>query len=399
VEKMQRFSRLAVLTVLAGAAFVWGASPRAHAGSAPAPAYSFASGDVLDITVQPQQGYDRAVTVQPDGKIAFPVVGEVIAAGLTITQLTERLQQGLCAELKHPRVTVSLREMNRGLLRRVSVLGAVKTPGVYELKEQSTVAELLATAGGPTPVADLRRVTITRADGSKKVIANLAASRSTGELNDNVAVEAGDLIVVPEGAPPAVMVLGEVAKPGSYEFQGEARLLDAISMASGPTPMADLQHVLLTHAGGAGTQSLNVQPLLVGDPKADPGINVRLQPGDTVVLTVTEQRVYVLGRVAKPDTYALKPNDRVLDLLAKAGGTAVDADISRAVLVRRDEKGKPVARPVDLKKVMEKGRMASNEVLLPGDLLFVPDRRARQSRMEIANLLWPISSLLSVVKH
>ena len=58
-------------------------------------------------------------------EIVFPVVGEVAAAGLTVQQLTERLQEGLQAELKRPRVTVSLKEINKGLLRRVSVFGAV----------------------------------------------------------------------------------------------------------------------------------------------------------------------------------------------------------------------------------------------------------------------------------
>jgi polysaccharide export outer membrane protein len=396
--KITPIARRVVLTALVSAAALWGAGLRAHAAPVPSAAYAFAPGDVLEITVQPQPGYDRTVTVQPDGKIAFPVVGELTAAGMTIPQLTERLQQGLQAELKHPRVTVSLREMNRGSLRRVSVLGAVRNPGVFELKEQSTVAELLASAGGPTPVADLRRVTITRPDGGKTIIANLASTR-TGELSQNVAVEPGDLIVVPEGVPPTVLVLGEVVKPGSYELQGEARLLDAISLAGGPTPKAELRRVTLTRLGGAAAQTLDLQPLLAGEPGAGPDLNMRLQPGDTVVITESDQRVYVLGRVARPDAYALKPNDRVLDALAKAGGAGADGDISRAVLVRRDEKGQSVAQPVDLKKIVAKGSMAGNDLLRPGDVLFVPDKKTRRSPAEIGSLLWPISGLLSFLRN
>jgi polysaccharide export outer membrane protein len=396
VKMTPLFSRLSIWTVLAGAAFLWGASSPARAAAVSSTAYAFAPGDVIEITVQPQPGYDRTVTVQPDGKITFPLVGELTVAGMTVPQLMECLQQGLQAELKHPRVTVSLREMNRGLLRRASVLGAVRNPGVFELKEQSTVAELLATAGGPTPLADLRRVTITRPDGSKRIVVNLAAAQRTGELAENVAVDPGDLIVVPEGAPPTVLVLGEVARPGSYELQGEARLLDAISLAGGPTPKADLRRVTLTHTGAAGPETLDLQPLLAGQPKADRDLNVRLRPGDTVVLTETDQRVYVLGRVARPDTYPIKPDDRVLDALAKAGGAAFDGDISRAVLVRRDAAGQPIAKPIDLRKMMARGRMAENEPLHPGDVLFVPDRKARNSPMEIANLVWPITGLINL---
>ena len=123
---------LAVAPDRGGAA--WGAGDMAPGVSAPTAqpqqsAYLFVPGDVLDITVQPRPEYDRTVTVQPDGKIVFPVVGEIQAAGLNVQQLKERLEQGLLAELKRPRVTVSLKEISKGLLRRVSVLGAVRKIG------------------------------------------------------------------------------------------------------------------------------------------------------------------------------------------------------------------------------------------------------------------------------
>src|SRR5438094_44186 len=104
--------------------------------SAPPATYCFVPGDVIDIMVPNHMGYDRTLTIQPDGRIQFPSVGEVAAAGLTPAQLAERLQKALNADLVDPQVTVSLKEINKGLLRRVSVLGAVKNPGVFELKEQ-----------------------------------------------------------------------------------------------------------------------------------------------------------------------------------------------------------------------------------------------------------------------
>jgi polysaccharide biosynthesis/export protein len=373
-------------------------APRTAHASEASPAYVFVPGDVLEITVQPQQGYDRTVTIQPDGKIVFPVVGEVVAAGLTVQQLTAALQQGLQAELKRPRVTVSLKEINKGLLRRVSVFGAVKSPGVFELKEQCTVTEMLATAGGPTPVADLRRVTITRADGIKRLVVDLARATRTGEVAENVALEPGDLIILPEGAPQTVLVLGEVAKPGSYDLQGEMRLMDALSMAGGPTTKADLQRVTLTRAGQQKEEVFNLQELLTKGQQASLAANVVLQPGDTVVLPESERKYYVLGEVSKADAYPLKEADRLLDAITAAGGSTHEADLGKVMLIRRDEKGQPVARKIDVKRMMSKGEMGLNEALQQGDVLFIPSKNPKRSVTDFLGLIYPLSGLLNILR-
>ena len=91
--------------------------------------YRFGPGDVIEITLAPQQELDRIVTVQPDGKISFPFVGPFPAAGLTIAELAEKLRRQLNRDLVSPHVTVSLKEINNHAVPRVSVLGAGKKPG------------------------------------------------------------------------------------------------------------------------------------------------------------------------------------------------------------------------------------------------------------------------------
>src|SRR5436309_1025678 len=112
--------------ILLGVAALLCASP---GWTAEADEYHFAPGDVIEVTVAPQHAFDRTVTVQPDGKISFPVVGPLRVGGLTVAQLAEALQTGLDRDLVHPHVTVSLRELNRQAAPRVSVLGAVKNEG------------------------------------------------------------------------------------------------------------------------------------------------------------------------------------------------------------------------------------------------------------------------------
>jgi protein involved in polysaccharide export with SLBB domain len=382
------------------------ASPHAGAsGDAADPAtpvqkqgYILVAGDVVEITVSSHTGYDRTLTIPPDGKIQFPSLGQMTAAGLTTEQLTTRIREGLNKDLVDPEVTISLKEINKGLLRRVSVLGAVKTPGVYELKERASLSEMLAAAGGPTKIADLRRVTITRAGSGERLAIDLTGAARTGTDSNSLPLEAGDLILVPEGAPPTVTVLGEVLKPGSFDFNGEMRLLDALSLAGGPTPAADIQQVALTHAGETERQSLNIQSLLVQGRSADPQTNIQLKPGDTIVLSASEQKFYVLGEVNKAQAFPLKPNARLLDAVTTAGGTTKEADLSKMMLIRKDENGQAIGQQIDFKQMMKKGQMAKNEALQAGDVIFVPSKKQKKSITEALGFLYPLSGLLNVLR-
>jgi polysaccharide biosynthesis/export protein len=373
------------------------AAPEPSSGYQP-PEYRFVPGDVIDFTVSPQRSFDRTVTVQPDGNISYPIVGLLQARGLTAEQLAEKVRKGLAGELVDPLVTVSLKQIAPPSGGRVSLLGAVHSPGGFEVKGETTVADLLASAGGPLQRSDLRHVTITRSDGSVQV-ADLSQTEKTGRVQREMTVQAGDIIVVPAGAPLAVLVLGEVQKPGSYQIQPDSRLLDVIALSGGTTAKADLRRLKLTRTGQTGTQIVDLQPLLLRGDTSNAELNVLMQPGDTVFVEETDQLVYVFGRVGKPDLYAISPRDRVLDVLLRAGGVASDADLTKAVLVRRDEKNQPVTRPLDLRKIMAKGDLTANVLIHPGDLIFVPDRKKHASPLDSLNLILPVTSLFTLLRR
>jgi protein involved in polysaccharide export with SLBB domain len=224
---------------------------------------------------------------------------------------------------------------------------------------------------------------------------DLAQTEKTGQVGQNLVLQPGDIIVVPEGELQTVLMLGEVTKPGSYEISGEARLLDVLTQAGGLTPRADLRRVTLARAGAGGARTIDLQPLLVRGDRTDPDLNVLLQPGDTVFIAETQQQVYVLGSVDRPGIYALKPGVRVLDMLVAAGGAGAGA--SKAVLVRREANGQPVRKPLDLKKIMSNGDMAENEPLRPGDVLYVPDKKSPQSGGALG-LIWPLTGLINLFR-
>jgi polysaccharide export outer membrane protein len=350
-------------------------APRASAAPPTTADYRFAAGDVIEVTVSPQHNFDRVVTVQPDGKVSYPIVGQVEAAGLTVQQLVAKIQEGLNRDLVDPVVTISLKEAGRGEVKRVSLLGAVHTAGTYEIRDGTTLTEVLAAAGGAGVDADLRRVTISRTDGSTTTV-DLSQTEKTGQVDRRVILQAGDIIIVPQGPRPTVLVLGEVNKPGSQELQRDARLLDVIAAAGGLTEKADLHRVTLTRAGANAPQPLDLQPLLAKGDTSQSDLNVLMQPGDALFIPASAQQIYVLGAVIKPGQYPIKPNDRVLDALVTAGGAGPAA--RKAALVRYDSQGKPVRRDLDLKKIMAHGDLAENELLRAGDVLYVSDNHANR---------------------
>lgn len=384
------------LLTLLGLVLVARGAPAAPASGSALPAqYRFGPGDVIDVTVLPQHSFDRTVTVQPDGKISFAIVGQIQAAGLTVDQLVQKLHDGLNQELVDPSVTISLRETSKQELGRVSLLGAVRSPGGLEIKEGTTLAAALASSGGPGPTADLHRVTITHAGGSEQTV-DMAQTDRTGRVGPNPVLQAGDIIVVPEGAPPTVLVLGDVARPGSYPLPQEARLLDAISQAGGAAEKADLRRVTVARPGVSGSRVLDLQPLLAKGDTTHPELNVLLHPGDTIFVPESQQQIYILGDVSKPGLYPIQPNDRVLDLLVAAGGAG--AGVSRAILVRRGANGQSQPRPLDLKKLLAKGDQSENARLQSGDVLYVPDKKNHSNASDALGLLWPLTSLLSFLR-
>jgi polysaccharide export outer membrane protein len=152
--------------------------------------------DVLDITVWKNcPDLCRTVPVRPDGKLSLPLVNDVQAAGLTPMDLRQHLTNQLAEYLPSPEVSVIVREVHNF---KVSVVGAVKMPGEYEMKSQATVLELLARAQGLTEFSNRDKIVVLRQNGAKTERIKFNYRKvAEGNDQDNFYVRPGDIIVVP----------------------------------------------------------------------------------------------------------------------------------------------------------------------------------------------------------
>jgi polysaccharide biosynthesis/export protein len=288
----------------------------APAANSAAQDYRIGPEDLLEISVFEAPELNRAVRVSATGEISLPLLGAVQAAGQTAKALELSLQELLRnSYMKDPHVSAFMREMQS---HPVSVFGAVKKPGVFQINEPKSLIEMLSMAEG-------------------------------------LAEDAGDTVIVMRGA----------NSPGAKE-----PALDVSSPKGKPTGPANSDSHAQSDQDSATTVEYSLKNLLEsGDPRYD----VLVYPGDIVKIT-RAGIVYVEGDVKKPGGFMLKTNENisVLQAVALAEGLTRTAAGNHARIIRKDEAtGAREEIPINLTKVLAGG--LTDALLRPNDIVFVPN--------------------------
>jgi polysaccharide biosynthesis/export protein len=292
----------------------------------PAEEYRIGPEDLLEIGVFEAPEMNRSLRISAGGEISLPLLGAVQAAGLTPRELEFVLQELLRRSvMKDPHVSVFVREMQS---HAVSVFGAVRKPGVFQIRGAKTLVEVLAMAEGLSEDA-----------GDTVLVMRGAGFRGTGQTN----------------------LAGPVASPVALPTGEE--LGPAAATAAAPAEPA-----------GDGTIEIELKRLL---DSGDEGSNVPVYPGDLVKVT-RAGIVYVVGEVRKPGGFVLKSNENisVLQALALAEGLTRTSQRSRTRIIHIEEDtGQRRERIVDLARIL--AGKAEDPILRPKDIVFVPNSAAR----------------------
>ena len=217
--------------------------PAAPATTAPDPNpdpstgdYEVGSGDVLEIAVFGNDDLSRVPTVQTNGAITFPLLGEVQVAGLTVGEIRRKLTNLLAKDyLVNPQVEVKVKEYQS---QYVSVVGEVNSPGRKPIRGRMRLVDALLESGGFKATASTE-VLITRSDGDfgdgVRTISVRVSNAATAAalLNLELPLKNGDIITaLPKSY---VTVDGEVNRPGRYAIESDLTVTGAISLAGGFT--------------------------------------------------------------------------------------------------------------------------------------------------------------------
>ena len=162
----------------------------------PAASYLIGPGDVLGIEVWKDPSLTRTVVVLPDGKIIFPLIGEVVVGGRPVSAVKKEIEERLARYVPEPVLTLEVKQSNSLF---VYVLGRVNTPGRSLLSTNVNVLQALATAGGLNPFAKRDEIRIFRFENGKTTIIPFDYDEVTAGkgLERNVELQRGDVVFVP----------------------------------------------------------------------------------------------------------------------------------------------------------------------------------------------------------
>jgi polysaccharide export outer membrane protein len=217
--------------------------------------YEIGPGDLLKIEIFELEELSKEVRVTGEGTISYPMLGSVPVSGMRKRELENNLARLLEDRyVRNPQVTVFIKEMQSG---KVSVLGAVNTPGGFGLVGSKTVLDALSQAGGITKEAGTRAFLI-RGTGSEPFLVDLKKLMEEADLSKNVPVAPGDVIYVPKAKNNKVYVYGQVEKPGMFEVEEGDRVtvLQAVSMAGGLARRASPGKAKIVRAAAGGKRQV-----------------------------------------------------------------------------------------------------------------------------------------------
>ena len=158
--------------------------------------YVIGPGDVLDISVWNNEALTRSVTVLPDGKISYPLIGEILAGGKTLALLETELKEKIGDFVPNPNLSVMVQQVNSML---IYVIGKVNTPGRFALNTNMNVLQAISMAGGLNTFAKKNKIKIFReAKGKTDIFQFEYDDVIEGKnLEQNIRLERGDVVVVP----------------------------------------------------------------------------------------------------------------------------------------------------------------------------------------------------------
>jgi polysaccharide export outer membrane protein len=272
---------LILLLVSAGAAWADGGPPSQSGAPEPFPGYKVGLGDRIQISVWGEPDLSVDAMVMPDGAVAMPLIGIVSVVGKTVPDLMGEIEAAYRRYLREPRISLTCVPRSPP---RVYFEGAVGRPGPVDYDPRFRLVDYLGQAGGPSVGADLSRVIITSLNGAdvKTVTVDMSPAKAAQGPLENPELKPGDTVWVGKALP--VSVVGEVMRPGSFDYQQGLRLSDYLALSGGPTDHAVLSKVVLK-SGGDPTSAVRVldgkRALKQPDTTAS---NPVLAPGDVVTV-------------------------------------------------------------------------------------------------------------------
>jgi len=331
-------------------------------------------------------------TIRPDGTIFHELLGTVALANLTILEAEELLTQKFAQYFTQPKVAVSVIEKTA---IKVILWGEVNKAGIFPIKPNTFLAEFIIDKGGTTAEADLKRVTVSRADGTN-IVFDMERYLFSNDPTNNVILKDRDKIIVPRYK--IQERYGKLSKNYVLQYGNvlEISINELALVETNPTQSetyvigseGNIFHRLfgLVHLGGITVDK--AQSTLAEMAKRyyrDPIVSID-------VIELSSRNVFVFGEVLRPGIYPIEGNIQLAEFLANIGGLSPSADLREIVVTRKQ--GKPIV--FNMEDFLFKRIDSKNVYLEDGDRIIV-QKRVRGFFVRLSERVQPFSIFISLI--
>ena len=351
--------------------------------------YMIGPGDGFEIYLWGELENQFDATVNPEGTLIVPTVGEIDVHELTLADAKSRIEQQISKKYLSSEISINLVRLKKF---RIYITGEINIPGTYFVQASDRVSDVIEIAEGITDWADNTMIEVRHHDGQTSLI-DINRFYFDGSMDDNPYLKAADIIHVPainiengyvtvEGLLEITRsIQTEVGEPPDIRIMRE-NLIGVYSIKKNEELLPFLRRI------GALSRSVNLEHIVIERDKREINLNLLKQDADSVQFTLHNRdkimitpiinKVYVRGEVFRPGEYTYFANLAAKEYVGKAGVLNTGADAENFIIIRHDGGN----------------RLEGGDIILEkGDTIIVPKRTGEKWK----DFLVTITPALSII--
>lgn len=247
------------------------------------------------------------LNVNLDGSILFPELGSISVIGETFQEVKAKLRNLIEQSYIGVQIDLSLKNLSA---KKITIVGAVKTPGTYLVNPFSTISSALGYSGGISDIGTLRNIRLIRTNGDTFYF-DLYKLLINGDRSDDITIESGDVIII-DPADQFINITGQVKRPAIYEIKEKETLNDLIDFALGFSQIANKSNISLEVLD---IQSSSIKKINVNNLESDLDEVLSVSVNPYVSKSIASVRVS--GAVKEPGFYSLTESETLEELITK----------------------------------------------------------------------------------
>lgn len=330
--------------------------------------YELGIGDEIGISLFGISYYNTVVKVDERGWLEMGQLGSIYVKGMPFNEAKLLIRTNLKRNFN---MAANQLEISLAYSRSITVniVGEVFKPGSYKIPALNTVFNALIVAGGPTDIGTLRNVQLRRNGKVIKVFDVYAYLQNPGSDDDFFLQDNDYLVVGTVGK--LISIGGAVKRPMVYELLPSENLTKIIQYAGSLNADALRRNMVLSRFVDKNIQLIPVNYDSLVLAKTDFVLNDGDQITVPSINSDLDNQVVIKGPVFFPGNYALKPNEKISDLIAKAGGLREQALLKRAFIIRTEKDNTRSYLPLNIDFILSNTQGQDNFMLKRNDVLLL----------------------------